>query len=98
MMHDSTGLHINVGADYLGYNIETIKFLLKIWAECEEIFFKIANEKGVTIRGSVDVMAEPMKAQIQKAFDCNLNFDFTVNESLAWFISNIQVRDRLEDV
>ena len=98
MMHSSTGLHINVGVDYLGYNIETIKFLLKIWAECEEIFFKIANEKGVTIRDSVDVMAEPMKAQIQKAFDCNLNFDFTVNESLAWFIYNIQVRDRLEDV
>lgn len=45
-LHEETGLHINIGVDYLECNETAIKNLLKIWGECEELFFKMANPKG----------------------------------------------------
>lgn len=48
-LNGGTGLHINIGVDYLECNEKAIENLLKIWGECEELFFKIANPEGEEI-------------------------------------------------
>ncbi len=94
-LHGGTGLHINVGADYFKGNLDALKYLLVIWGECEELFYKIANEENEVIRCSADTMSVPIKSNIQKTFKENPAFAIDTPEDMDNFLYNIQVRERL---
>lgn len=93
-----TGLHINVGVDYFKGKIEALEYLLIIWGECEELFFKIANEESEEIRVQASTMAIPIKANIQKTLKENSNIKLDTEEDFNRFIYNIQVRDELSNL
>lgn len=93
-----TALHINIGADYFDGNLETLKFLLIIWSECEELFFKIANEENDVIRVVANHMAIPIKKNIQRTLEENCNIKLDDDEDYNRFMYNIQVRDRLSNL
>lgn len=97
-VHGGTGLHINIGADYFGDNVEALKYLLIIWSECEELFFKIANAENDVIRVMAINMAAPIKENIQKTLEENLNIKFETDEDVNKFMYSIQVRNRLNDL
>ena len=99
-LNGGTGLHINVGVDYFQCNEKAIGNLLRIWGECEEMFFKMANPEGEIIRVVASNMAIPIKENIQNFFD---EFDekdgsITLNtdEDMERFLYLIQVRNRIE--
>lgn len=89
-----TALQINVGVDSFK-NTCAFKYLLSIWEECEELFFKIANKEGTTIRPYASDMARPIKEAIQDSFDNDYSFEVHTNEDLYRFLYNIQVREDL---
>lgn len=97
-VHGGTGLHINIGADYFGDNVEALKYLLIIWGECEELFFKIANAENDVIRVMAINMAAPIKENIQKTLKENSNIKLETDEDINRFMYNIQVRNRLNDL
>lgn len=96
--HGGTGLHINIGVDYFNGKIDALKFLLIIWGECEELFFKIANQENEEMRVCVDTMAVPIKENIQKTFEENSNLTLNNQEDMNRFLYNVQVRKRLDDL
>lgn len=97
-VHGGTGLHINIGADFFNGKIEALKYLLIIWSECEELFFKISNKENDEIRSFASTMSIPIKANIQKTFKENSNIVLNTKEDFTRFIYNIQVRERLNDL
>jgi len=97
-VNEETALQINVGVDYFDNNVDGLKYLLSIWSECEEIFYKISNKENTIIRDYASKMAKPIKANIQKTFDENYSFKLDTPEDFYKFIYNIQVRDYLKDL
>ncbi len=97
-LNGGTGLHINVGADYLECNEKAIENLLKIWGECEEVFFKIANPEGEEIRVDARIMAVPIKENIQNFFEEDGSVTFNTEEDMEKFLYQIQARNRMADV
>ncbi|MBR3140631.1 MAG: hypothetical protein IKF11_07190, partial [Methanobrevibacter sp.] len=95
---DYTALHINVGVDYFEGNIDCLKYLLSIWGECEELFYKIANKENDELRTYADEMATPIKGNIQKTFEENYSFKLDNMEDFYRFLYNIQVRDKLKSL
>lgn len=93
-----TGLHINIGVDFFANNPIAIKYLLIIWSECEELFYKIANEENIEIRYDAINMAIPIKKNIQKTLKENKEFEFTSKETFGSFLFDIQVRERLKSL
>lgn len=93
--HGGTGLHINIGVDYFNDKIDALKYLLIIWGECEELFFKIANQENEEMRVCADTMSVPIKENIQKTFEENANFTLNDQEDMDRFLYNVQVRKRL---
>lgn len=89
-------LQINVDANYFDGNIDGLKYLLSIWAECEEIFYKIANKENETIRFYASDMAKPIKQNIQKTFNEKYSFKIETEREFYKFIYNIQVRENLQ--
>lgn len=96
--HGGTGLHVNIGVDYFKGKIKAIEILLKIYSECEELFFKIANETGEVIRSCAFYLAGPIKANIEKTFEEQENLCLETEEDFWRFIYNIQVRNRLDTI
>lgn len=97
-LHGGTGLHINIGVDYLECNKKAIENLLKIWGECEEIFFKMANPEGEVIRVDAPRMATPIKENIQNFFEEDGSITLDTEEDMERFLYQIQARNRMERV
>lgn len=97
-LHGATGLHINVGADYLECNEKAIENLLKIWGECEELFFKMANPEDEVIRVDAHTMATPIKENIQNFFEEDGSITLNTDEDMERFLYQIQARNRLDRV
>lgn len=97
-LHGGTGLHINIGVDYLECNEKAIKNLLKIWGECEELFFKMANPEGEVIRVQANMMAVPIKENIQNFFEEDGSVTLNTEEDMERFLYQIQARNRLNSV
>ena len=94
-LHGGTGLHINVGVDYLECNEKAIENLLKIWGECEELFFKIANPEGEVMRIVANDMATPIKGNIQHFFEEDGSVTLNTEEDMEKFLYKIQARNRM---
>lgn len=97
-LHGGTGLHINIGVDYLECNEKAIENLLKIWGECEELFFKMANPEGEVIRVQAGTMAVPIKENIQNFFEEDGSVTLNTEEDMERFLYQIQARNRLDRV
>lgn len=97
-LHGGTGLHINIGVDYLECNEKAIENLLKIWGECEELFFKMANPEDEVIRVDAHTMATPIKENIQNFFEEDGSINLDTNEDMERFLYQIQARNRLDRV
>lgn len=97
-LNGGTGLHINIGVDYLECNEKAIENLLKIWGECEELFFKIANPEGEEIRVDARTMATPIKENIQNFFEEDGSVTLNTEEDMEKFLYQIQARNRMYDV
>lgn len=97
-LHGGTGLHINIGVDYLECNKKAIENLLKIWGECEELFFKIANPEDEVIRVDAHTMATPIKENIQNFFEEDGSITLDTDEDMERFLYQIQARNRLDRV
>ena len=97
-LNGGTGLHINIGVDYLECNEKAIENLLKIWGECEELFFKIANPEGEEIRVEARTMATPIKENIQNFFEEDGSVTLNTEEDMEKFLYQIQARNRMYDV
>ena len=95
-VNDWTALQVNVGAEYFENNAKAIKYLLSIWSECEELFYKIANKENETIRIYADEMAMPIKENIQRTFAEDEDFKLDNKEDFYRFLYNVQVRDELK--
>lgn len=97
-LHGGTGLHINIGVDYLECNKKAIENLLKIWGECEELFFKMANPEGEVIRVDAQNMATPIKENIQNFFEEDRSITLDTEEDMERFLYQIQARNRIDRV
>ena len=97
-LHGGTALHINVGVDYLECNEKAIENLLKIWGECEEIFFKIANQEGEVIRVQAQTMASPIKENIQNFFKKDGSVTLNTEEDMEKFLYQIQAKNRMYQI
>lgn len=97
-LHGGTGLHINIGVDYLECNEKAIENLLRIWGECEELFFKIANPEDEVIRVDAHTMATPIKENIQNFFEEDGSITLDTDEDMERFLYQIQARNRLDRV
>ncbi len=98
MTNSFTGLHINIDANYFEGNIEALQNLLTIWGECEELFYKIANEEGEKIRSAAYYSSAPIKDNIQMALEENPTWKLEDQEDDLNFLYSIQVRNRLETI
>lgn len=96
--HGGTGLHINIGADYFNNNTEALKYLLLIWSECEEIFYKIANKENEEMRVCASTLVIPIKENIQMLFEEKNNLTLKNKRDFDRFIYDVQVRNRLNRV
>ena len=94
-LNGGTGLHINIGVDYLECNEKAIENLLKIWGECEELFFKIANPEGEEIRVEARTMATPIKENIQNFFEEDGSVTLNTEGDMEKFLYQIQARNRM---
>lgn len=97
-LHGGTGLHINIGVDYLECNEKAIENLLKLWGECEELFFKMANPEDEVIRVQAHTMATPIKENIQNFFEEDGSITLNTDEDMERFLYQIQARNRLDRV
>lgn len=97
-LHGGTGLHINIGVDYLECNEKAIENLLKIWGECEELFFKMANPEDEVIRVQANTMATPIKENIQNFFEEDGSITLNTDEDMERFLYQIQARNRLDEI
>lgn len=71
MTNETTGLHINIDANYFEGNVETLQNLLIIWGECEDLFYKMASEEGERIRKVAQHSCCPIKDNIQMVLEEN---------------------------
>lgn len=97
-LNGGTGLHINIGVDYLECNEKAIENLLKIWGECEELFFKMANPEGKVIRVDAQNMATPIKENIQNFFEKDGSITLNTEADMEKFLYQIQARDRMDKI
>lgn len=97
-LNGGTGLHINVGVDYFECNEKAISNLLKIWGECEELFFKMANPEGEIIRTEASSMAVPIAQNIQYFFESDGSVSLNTEEDMEKFLYQIQARNRMDKV
>lgn len=95
---ETSGLHINIGVDYLECNEKSIENLLKIWGECEELFFKMANPEREILRNIAHCMATPIKENIQKFFEEDGSVTLNTEEDMEKFLYQIQARNRLDKI
>lgn len=97
-LNGGTGLHINIGVDFLECNEKAIENLLKIWGECEELFFKMANPEGEEIRVVAQNMAAPIKENIQNFFEDDGSVILNTEEDMERFLYKIQAENRMYSI
>lgn len=88
-----TGLHINIGVDYLECNGQALTNLLKIWGECEELFYKMATPVGEPIRKIAERMAGPIKGNIQDFLEKDGSVTLKTEEDKQRFLFQIQQKE-----
>lgn len=93
-----TALHINISEDYLEYSEKALENLLKIWSECEELFFKMASPENEKIRILAGDMAQPLKSNIQAFLKENENIVLKTEENIEKFMYLIQARNRMDEI
>ena len=72
--------------------------VLKIWGECEELFFKMANPEGEIMRVMAHSMATPVKENIQNFFEGDGSVTLNTEEDMEKFLYQIQARNRMYDI
>lgn len=97
-LNGGTGLHINVGVDYFECNEKAISNLLRIWGECEELFFKMASPEGEVIRIEAASMAVPIAQNIQDFFETDGSVSLKTEDDMEKFLYQIQARNRMNRV
>lgn len=97
-LHGGTGLHINIGAEYFECNEKALENMLRIWGECEELFFKTANPEGEVIRVQAPTMATPIKENIQNFFEEDGSVTLNTDEDMEKFLYKIQARNRMYNI
>lgn len=97
-LNGGTGLHINIGVDYLECNVQALWNFLKIWGECEELFFKVANPEGEVIRIAASSFAVPIADNIQHFMNEDGSITLENDDDKETFIYNIQAYNRLERI
>lgn len=95
-LRGDTGLHINIGVDYFECNEKAIEYLLKLWGECEELFFKVANAEGEIIRTNAKQAATPIKENIQEFFENDGSITLNTEEDFVKFLYQIQARHNMD--
>ena len=95
-INGDTGLHINIGVEFLECNEKALEYLLKIWGECEELFFKVANSEGEIIRSIATSKATPIKDNIQDFFENDGSITFETKEDFEKFLYLIQARHHMD--
>lgn len=88
-----TGLHINIGVDYLECNGQALTNLLKIWGECEELFYKMATPVGEPIRKIAERMAGPIKENIQDYLETDGSVTLKTEKDKHRFLFQIQQKE-----
>ena len=85
---EKCGGHIHIGADHLTSK-EAYVNLFEIWGNCEEIIYKISNEKGNIPRTGINEFSSPISSKFNNAIE-----EGTINleseEDLDSFITTIQ--------
>lgn len=61
--------HIHFGADFLGNDTKAWENFFRIYNECEEIFYKMSNEKGQVTRPKIMTYAKANNSTISKMFE-----------------------------
>lgn len=85
---ENCGGHIHIGADYLTSK-EAYVNLFEIWGNCEEVIYKIANEKGDIPRDGIQEFSPPISSKLNDAIEnCTINLES--EEELDKFIEVIQ--------
>ena len=59
------GGHIHFGADYFEGNPKAFQNLSNIWYQCEELFYKMSNEKGRAPRKDITTYAKTMHKELE---------------------------------
>lgn len=59
------GGHIHFGADYFEGNPKAFQNLSNIWYQCEELFYKMSNEKGSVPREGIIKYAKTMHRELE---------------------------------
>ena len=95
-IREDTGLHINIGVEFLECNEKALEYLLKIWGECEELFFKVANSEGEIIRPEARLRATPIKDNIQDFFEKDGSITLKTKEDFEKFLFLIQARHHMD--
>lgn len=63
--NERTALHINIGGDYLK-NLDEWKNLYRIWCVSEDIFYRISDEEGETIRSYARTFAKKINPKFEE--------------------------------
>lgn len=85
---ENCGGHIHIGADYLTSK-EAYVNLFEIWGNCEEVIYKIANEKGDIPRDGIQEFSPPISPKLNDAIE-NGTINLESEEELDKFIEVIQ--------
>lgn len=85
---ENCGGHIHIGADYLTSK-EAYVNLFEIWGNCEEVIYKIANEKGDIPRDGIQEFSPPISSKLNDAIE-NGTINLESEEELDKFIEVIQ--------
>lgn len=63
------GGHIHFGVDYFEDNYKAMRNLHNIWYQCEELFYKMSNEKGIVPRDGIIRYAKTMHADLEEYYE-----------------------------
>lgn len=85
---ENCGGHIHIGADYLTSK-EAYVNLFEIWGNCEEVIYKIANEKGDIPRDGIQEFSPPISPKLNDAIEIG-TINLESEEELDKFIEVIQ--------
>ena len=85
---ENCGGHIHIGADYITSK-EAYVNLFEIWGNCEEVIYKIANEKGDIPRDGIQEFSPPISSKLNDAIE-NGTINLESEEDLDKFIEVIQ--------
>ena len=90
-----SALQVNIGVDVLQCDAKALENVLKVWGECEELFYKISNPEGEVIRIDGGRMFDPIGNNIQGFFERDGSLNLQTDEDIDFFVFNVQAFDRV---